>query len=59
MSERLKIYNYEIIVNDIQYNVIGTIIDANDNGLLIACNGKPVFVTNKRYVVNNLGLYNG
>ena len=59
MSERLKIYNYEIIVNDIPYNVIGTIIDANDNGLLIECNGEPVFVTNKRYVINNLGLYNG
>ncbi len=59
MNEKLTIYQYEVIVKDVKYNVIGTIIDANENGLLIECNGEPVFVTNKRYIINNLGLFNG
>ena len=57
--EKKILYNYDIVVSGIRYEVVGTIIEANNEGLLIECNGEPVFVTNKRYIINNLGLYNG
>jgi hypothetical protein len=57
--EKQTLYNYEIIVKGQKYNVVGTIVEANNEGLLIECNYEPVFVTNKRYIINNIGLYNG